>query len=145
MSDYAKPLPKIDDSNRQFWEGLRRREVRFLQCGACGYLRFYPFRHCPRCGSEQGEWTPVSGTGTIWSLGIFHQVYFEGFRPEIPYNVVIVELDAGPRLYSNIVDAPNEAIRIGARVEPVFSDVTPEITLLKFRLSPTPASPREQQ
>lgn len=139
MSDYNKPLPQIDDANRPFWDGLKAREVRLLHCNACGRLGYYPFRHCPRCGSEDREWVRMAGTGTVWSLGFFHQVYFEGFRDEVPYNVVVIELDEGPRLYSNIVGTANDEIRIGDRVGPVFEDVTPDVTLLKFQIASRPA------
>ncbi|MCP8938762.1 Zn-ribbon domain-containing OB-fold protein [Alsobacter sp. SYSU M60028] len=131
---YRKPLPVVDSRNRPYWEALRRHELRLPRCAACGTLRFAPFRHCPACGSEDTEWPQLSGRGTIWSRAIFHQVYFEGFRDEAPYNVVLVQLDEGVKLYSNIVGADNAEIRIGRRVEACFDDVTPEVTLLKFRL-----------
>jgi uncharacterized OB-fold protein len=70
----------------------------------------------------------------VWTKTIFHQVYFPGFRDEVPYNVVMIALDEGPRLYSNVVGTPNDEIRIGDRVEAVFDDVTSEVTLLKFRI-----------
>jgi uncharacterized OB-fold protein len=135
MSEYTKPLPRIDDANRPYWDALRRHELRMLSCSACGHLRYYPFRHCPRCGSEEGEWLRLSGKGVVWSVGIFHQVYFEGFRPEVPYNVVVVQLEEGPRVYSNIVGTPNAEIGIGDSVEAVFEEATPEVTLLKFRIT----------
>lgn len=134
MSDYAKPLPRIDDRNKPYWDSLKKHELRLARCTSCDTLRYVPYRQCPRCGSEDVEWARMSGRGTIWSRGFFHQVYFEGFRNEVPYNVAVVELEEGVRLYTNIVEAPNEAIEIGRPVEAVFSDVTPEVTLLKFRL-----------
>ena len=39
----------------------------------------------------------------------------------------------GPRLTANLVDVPIDAIRIGMPVEVVFDDVTPEISLPRFR------------
>lgn len=133
-SDYKKPLPTITDANRPYWEGLKQRKVLFQACRACGEKRVYAFRFCPHCASEETEWVELSGKGEIWALGAFHQVYFEGFREEIPYSVVAVQLDGGPKVYSNIVGTPREKIAIGSRVEPVFEDVTPDVTLLKFRI-----------
>jgi hypothetical protein len=46
---------------------------------------------------------------------------------------VQVQLDEGPRLTSNLVDVPNGELRVGMAVEVVFDDVTPEITLPRFR------------
>ncbi|MBI4182794.1 MAG: OB-fold domain-containing protein [Proteobacteria bacterium] len=133
MSAYRKPLPAVDDLNRPFWEGVRRRELRLLRCEGCGGYRFRSFRLCPKCGGDKATWVETSGKGTIWSYGIFHKAYFEGFKDEVPYNVVLVELAEGPRLYTNLVGARNDQIRIGMPVEAVFEDVTPEVTLVKFK------------
>ncbi|MBW2231855.1 MAG: OB-fold domain-containing protein, partial [Deltaproteobacteria bacterium] len=43
--------------------------------------------------------------------------YWEG---DVPYNVVLVELEEGIRIVSNLVDCPNESIRIGMPVSVVF-------------------------
>ena len=51
---------------------------------------------------------------------------------ELPYAVVLVKLDEGPRLYSNLVGVTNDAIRIGMRVRARFEPVTEEVTLVKF-------------
>jgi len=131
MSAYRKPLPVIDDRNRPYWEALSRREVRLPRCRACDALRSPNFGRCPRCGSEDADWERMSGRGTVWSATRFHQIYFDGFRDEVPYTVMVVELDEGPKVYANLVEAGTVAI--GTRVEAVFDDVTPEVTLLKFR------------
>ena len=67
------------------------------------------------------------------------QRYFPSFEADIPYNVAYVELDAGPKLMTNIVGCENNYIYCDMPVEAVFEDVTPEITLLKFRPSSLPA------
>jgi len=134
MSAYSKPLPDINDANRPFWEALRRRELRLLRCDSCGELRLHPFRRCPHCSHEKATWTTLSGKGKVWTKTVFHQLYFEGFRNDVPYNVVVIEMDEGPRLYSNIVGTDNTDIRIGDRVEACFDDVTPDVTLLKFSI-----------
>ena len=134
MTAYSKPLPVIDDANRPYWNALKAHELRLLRCDSCGELRYYAYRHCPLCGHEKATWTALSGKGIVWTKTIFHQKYFEGFRDEIPYNVVMVQLDEGARLYSNIADTPNDEIHIGDRCEAVFDDVTHDVTLLKFRI-----------
>jgi hypothetical protein len=62
-----------------------------------------------------------------------HQVYHPGFASEVPYAVVVIELEEGARLVSNLVDCHPGEIRAGMPVEVVFDDVTPEVTLPKFR------------
>jgi uncharacterized OB-fold protein len=44
-----------------------------------------------------------------------------------------VRLECGVRLFSNPVGVEAGALRIGLPVEAVFEDISPEVTLLKFR------------
>jgi hypothetical protein len=58
-----------------------------------------------------------------------------GFRPDVPYVLAIVELEEGPRLTTNIVGCEPSDVRVDMPVEVAFDDVTPEVTLVKFRPS----------
>jgi uncharacterized OB-fold protein len=46
---------------------------------------------------------------------------------------VLVELEEGVRLTSNVVDCPPDEIAIGMPVEVTFEQINEEITLPKFR------------
>jgi hypothetical protein len=96
-------------------------------------MRFYPRAVCPSCLSSATEWVRARGRGTVYSFTVTHQSQAPGFRGELPYVLAIVELDEGPRLMTNIVGCAPDAVRIGLPVEVVFEDVTPEVTLAKFR------------
>jgi uncharacterized OB-fold protein len=61
------------------------------------------------------------------------QRYFPAFEGEIPYLVAYVQLDEGPKLMTSLVDYDPGDLRCDLPVEIVFEDVTPEITLPKFR------------
>ncbi len=50
--------------------------------------------------------------------------------------MIVVTLEEGPRLFSNLVDPPEGEIEIGLPVEVTFDDVTPEVTLVKFKPAP---------
>lgn len=130
----AKPLPRITPDNRVFWEGCRRRELLLPFCADCGKAHLPPGPVCPFCFADAIEWRKASGRGTIATFTIVHQPWFPSFRAEIPYNVVQVELEEGPRLTANVVGATNEALAVGRRVEVVFDEVAPEATLPRFRL-----------
>jgi uncharacterized OB-fold protein len=133
MTSYAKPLPRVTADNRPFWEAARRHQLALQRCADCGHFRYPPAPVCPRCLSESADWAPVSGRGTVSTFVVFHKPYFQAFAAEIPYNVVQVELAEGPRLTANLVGVSNDEIRVGMPVEVVFDDVTPEITLPRFR------------
>ena len=63
-----------------------------------------------------------------------HRKYFAGLAELIPYNVVLVELDEGPLMMSNI-DAANDEIEVGMRVEVFFESISDEFTIPRFRLA----------
>lgn len=133
MTAYAKPLPHITPLTQPFWDAARAGRLEVQKCGQCGKLRFPPAKVCDECMSEATTWVAVSGRGTIWSMCEFHRLYFKGFEAELPYNVALVRLDEGPRMYTNLVGIAYGDIEIGMRVEAVFEPVTDVVTLVKFR------------
>ena len=62
-----------------------------------------------------------------------HQVYHTGFASEVPYAVVVVKLEEGPRFLSNVVGIKPHEIRIGMPVEVTFEKISEEVMLPKFR------------
>lgn len=74
----------------------------------------------------------MSGKGEIYSFNVMHQVYHPGFATEVPYAVVVVKLEEGVKLVSNLRGVRPDAIRIGMPVQVVFEDLNEEVTLPKF-------------
>ncbi len=134
ITPYLKPLPTITDENREFWDGAKRGKLRMQCCSDCGHIRFPISFVCPECLSYDAKWVDLSGRGEVFSYIVFYQLYNKAFAPDLPYNVALVQLDEGPRIYSNIVGVDNDDVRVGDRIEAVFDAVTPEITIPKFRL-----------
>ena len=132
MIPYDKPLPRVAPLNAPFWNAARSGRLKVQRCDACEALRFPPLPVCDLCGSNSATWVAMSGRGTVWSKCTFHRSYFAGFAAEIPYGVVLVELEEGPMLYSNIVGAPFDNVAIGDAVTAVFEAATDEVTLVKF-------------
>jgi uncharacterized protein len=130
---YTKPLPKINADNRPFWEGCRRRELRFQQCSACGRVRWPPSDRCPQCHSTQTDWLVSDGTGRVVTFAVYHIAYHPGFASDLPYTVAVVALHEGPHLLTNIVDCPPEEVACDMPVEVVWEDVDDTVTLPKFR------------
>jgi len=141
MPDYDKPLPYVHEETKPFWDGIKRHELWLQRCQDCGKFRFYPRSICPYCFSYNTEWTKVSGRAKLYSFTVSHRPASPAFQQDVPYNVVIVELEEGVRMMTNIVECRNEDLRIDMPVEVAFDDVTPEITLPKFRPRRSEASP----
>jgi uncharacterized OB-fold protein len=133
MKDYPKPLPDINEDNKEFWSGCKAHELRFQKCGDCGHVRWPPSMICPECHSSETEWIVSSGKGTVYSFVIYHVAYHKGFREDLPYIVADVELEEGPRLLTNIVDCLHERISCDMPVIVVWDDVTEDCSLPKFR------------
>lgn len=135
LTTYDKPLPTLDDSNRPFWAAAREGKLVLQHCGGCGKPR-YPINHvCPHCLSGDFEWKAVSGKGTVYSSIVFHQIYNQSFKGDVPYNVSLIQLEEGPRMFSNVIGAPPSAVKVGDQVRVVFDAVTPEVSIPRFERS----------
>ena len=130
-----KPMPKPGPESLPFWEGAKARKLMLPRCNACGEFWFPPSLRCPRCLASDFAWRESSGKGRIYSFVVFHRVYHPAYESDVPYVVAIVELDEGPRLLSNIVDASPDAVLGDARVSVVF-DASGDVTIPKFALHP---------
>ena len=111
-SQHRNPVPEIGEHNRPFWDGARSERLTLLRCSGCGRFRYPAVPCCKTCLSMEADWKPVSGRGRIWSWAVYHRAYFPDSKP--PYRVVIVELDEGPLLATEVIDAEDSHLEIGA-------------------------------
>lgn len=139
VTTYAKPRPAIEPDNAPFWQGCREHRLLLPTCRACGKAHLPPGPVCPFCFADEIEWRSASGRGRISTWTRVHKAWFPAFADEVPYNVVQVELDEGPRLTSQLVGAARAPIAIGARVEAVFKEVDADLTVHGFRIIEQPA------
>lgn len=128
-----KPIPRVDEESRGYWEACRRHELRIQRCAACGTFRHHPRAVCPACMSSEVEWVLSSGRGTVYTFTVTHQNQAPGFREELPYVLAWVEVEEGVLLLTNVVGCAPESVRIGMPVEVVFEDVGEEIAIPRFR------------
>jgi uncharacterized OB-fold protein len=131
----AIPLPIITDENRPFWEGCRHGKLLLQFCDACQRYQFYPRLYCMHCGASKTRWVEASGRGTLYSYTVIRQNKSAEFGERVPYNVAIIQLEEGPRMMSNIIDADPEDLRVDAPVAVVFDPVSDEISLPRFRFA----------
>ena len=133
MSEYTKPLPVSSVESKPFWDGCKNRQLLLPHCQRCGSHWFPASATCPKCLSTEWEWSKASGRGKIYSFGVYHRLYHKGFEAELPYAVVVVQLEEGPRILSNVVGCAPENLKCGMPVEVFFEDVVEDTTLYKFR------------
>jgi uncharacterized protein len=137
LAEYARPLPLADTDTQPYWEGARAHELRAQRCSSCGKLRWPPQGFCPHCYSWNFSWTSLSHTGTVQSYVVVHQSV-PAFADAVPYTVSRIIIDSTEEvvvLTSSLVDVAWQEVNVGMQVEAVFDDVTPEVTLPRFRPS----------
>ena len=93
----AKPTHPDSDLSRPYWEGAAKGELLIQRCASCGTLRHYPRLLCDQCYSDEASWTVASGLGTIHSWTVTHHAFHPAFIAELPYTIVTVDLEEGPR------------------------------------------------
>jgi uncharacterized OB-fold protein len=134
---YLKPLPQKQPENAPFWEGLAQREFRVPKCDACGTFNWVPYPACRECLSEAQTWTPISGTGTIFTYTIVHRG-LGAFHKDVPYVVALVQMDvpAGKRgviVLGNVAGVSHDELHVGLPVKMTFKDIEGEdVTLWEF-------------
>ena len=95
-----------------------------------------PRESCAACAACHWSWERSSGRGQVFSWTVMHGALHPGFAPDVLYAAVVIELAEGVRLVSHVLDLDPEQLRVGLPVAVVFDDVTPDVTLPKFRPLP---------
>jgi uncharacterized OB-fold protein len=95
----------------EFQEYLAQGRFMLQRSASSGRCFFYPRSIEPGTGAVDLEWTPASGLGRVYAVTVVRPK-----PPAQPYNVVLVDLDEGPRLMSRVDNIAAEAVAIGQRV-----------------------------
>jgi hypothetical protein len=134
MPEISKPIPAVTPEMREFFDGARAGRLMVQKCESCGRLRFPAHDLCSKCNSTESRWVPVSGRGEVFSFNIMHQLYHPGFAGQVPYAVVVVELEEGCKFISNLLGVEPHDIRCGMPVEVTFEKLSDDVSIPKFRL-----------
>lgn len=86
------------------------------KCKDCGEYYFGAPRFCLKCTSAQLESVELSRAGTLDTYTIVHQAP-PGWPGPVPYILGVVRLPEGPRVTAEIVDCPQEAVKVGMPLE----------------------------
>jgi uncharacterized OB-fold protein len=131
----AKPVPVPDETTRPFWEAAAEGRLIIQRCTACGHYNHPPRPFCDACLSQQLNFVPVSGCGTVWTFIVTHQCDVPGFENDAPFINIVVELAEQPLLLmvSDLPYSERVRVRIGAPVE-VYFETRGGIAIPRFRL-----------
>jgi uncharacterized OB-fold protein len=126
-------LPTIEPESRPYWDAAAEGRLLLRSCSDCGTVHHYPRPFCPACWSENVEWVEASGRATLytWSTVFVNDMY--PFRERLPYIAAVVDLEEGPRMMTNVVDAAPEDLSVGMALQVAFREVDDAVTAPVFR------------
>lgn len=104
---------------KEYNEALKQNKLLGLKCQDCGTITVPPKMACRKCTSLNMEIVELTGRGKIKTFTTVN-VAPEGREGEVPYLIVLIELDEGPWLMGNLIDTdPGSANMelIGKRVK----------------------------
>ena len=114
-----------------FFAAARENVLLIQKCPRDGFF-FYPRSRCPHCLQADWAWQRARPSGRIHSYTVDRMGHEPGLRPQVPFVIAIVDLDDGPRIVGNVVDATFEGLRVGLNVE-VFFLLADGFPLTRFR------------
>ncbi len=128
-----KPLPMPDADTARLWEGLRQGKLLLQHCEDCNHVQYYQQALCRACGSENLIHRPASGRGKVHSFSVVHRAPGPAFKVDVPYAVLLVELQEGPRMISSYVGGDPAEVTFDMDVTLVCEPMNDEITLPRFK------------
>ncbi|MEO8538632.1 MAG: Zn-ribbon domain-containing OB-fold protein [bacterium] len=132
-TSYNRPLPEPTAVTQPFWDGLKQHKLMLQRSKKGKTTIYYPRSVSPFGPKDELTWVECSGKGEVYSFTVARRPTAPQWSDAGPYVIAIVELNEGARVTANIVECPPENVQIGMKVEAVYEDVTPEVTLLQFR------------
>jgi uncharacterized OB-fold protein len=106
--------------------------VHLQRCDACATWRHPPRILCAVCGSEAWSWQPISGRGRVFTWTITHRATDPAFAEHMPYAIVVVEMEEGPRLVGNLLELAPSELRVDLPVHVVLDHRSDAVALLDF-------------
>ena len=86
---------------KDYNEALQQNKLLGLKCASCGAITIPPKMVCSKCAGSDLEIIELKGSGKIKTFTTVF-VASEGREEEVPYTIVMVELDDGPWIMGNL-------------------------------------------
>lgn len=102
--------PQTNHISESWWEGIKQQELRYQSCRNCKKNWLPAIHCCPYCASENWMWEVSSGKGELYSWAVIHRAFNPAYMNEIPYTIVAVTLNEGPRVLGRYF--PSEHIEL---------------------------------
>src|SRR5699024_10490881 len=119
---YSRPLP-TRESDRDwnlfapFWEATRNGELIVQECTTTNKKVWPPKFLSPFDTGAELKLVPIKTKGKVYSFNISYRSFIPYFEEEVPYGIVVVELEDGVRMLGNTVEMDPEDIQVGMEME----------------------------
>ena len=129
------PLPQADAVSEPFWKGCAEGRLLIQRCVTCGTFESPPRLLCGNCRGNTFSWRESKGLGRVYTYTIVHHPGAPALRDEVPYVVVVIQLDdcGGALLISNVVGVDASDVAVGRSVRLVWDDDS-AVRLPRFEL-----------
>ena len=87
-----------------------------FRCLECGIHVFGPAAFCQGCTSSNLSPVELAKQGTLYSYTIV-RVPPQGWPGDVPYVLGQIELPEGPQVLAEVIDCPEDSLKIGLTVE----------------------------
>ena len=125
MTAARRDVPEADAFTRTYWDAAADGTLLIRHCRACDRPHHYPREFCPHCWSEDVDWRPASGRAELYTWSVVHRNDLPPFGERTPYVAAVVQLAEGPRMMTEVVDAPPQTLRAGLGLQVGFRDGIP--------------------
>ncbi len=112
--DATRIKPPLGHDNAWWWEMAAEGKLGIQCCSQCQTLRHPPRPMCHVCNSTEWHVVEASGRGTLNSFTVLRHPQFPGY--EYPLIIVLIDLEEGTRLTSQLADCEPEDVSFGMPV-----------------------------
>jgi len=103
---------------QEYNKALKKDKLMGLKCNDCGKFTCPPMMVCAECASTNHEIVQMSGKGNIVTFTTSY-IAGEGRENEVPYTIVMVELEEGPWIMGNLVSMDPKKVSMDVIGKPV--------------------------
>jgi len=130
--ELTRPAPILTEDNKAYWKETVQGRFGVQRCTQCGRLQHPPRPMCPVCHSLEHWIVELAGIGVIHSFSLLHHPRHPAFT--YPVIAVLVDLDEGIRVASNLVGTDPAEVRIGMPVQVSFAPARDDTAVPVFEL-----------
>ncbi len=133
MIEATRIKPPMGLDNAWWWEMAADDKLGIQRCQGCQTLRHPPRPMCGDCRSLEWDVVEASGKGSICSYTVLRHPQFPGY--EYPLVIVLVDLEEGTRVTSQLVGCEPEDVDFGLQVEMLIQRDPDGFKLPVFKLA----------